>query len=270
MDKDDRPDGIDLDSIRSELLARRRALFHAIDDVEDDLESLETPDDGERNELAQEEAFERLLDRLARHEQALLVEIQRALAKIATGSYGRCERCGRPIEAARLEALPEARYCAGCARAVEAEKRRSRPPAPDGTESRDPPLPPDFVAMTDEEIADAVREELAAHDGLGSVRVEVRKGRATLRGEVASRALTTIATEIVTDRLGLVAIDRLRIAREVGELPETATAPPSLPEDAELRRALGDGDTTTDTVEAEDEGTTYVPPDEPLPEPRKE
>ncbi len=39
-----------------------------------------------------------------------LIEVEHALAKLERGSYGLCERCGRPIPLARLRALPEARY----------------------------------------------------------------------------------------------------------------------------------------------------------------
>src|SRR6185437_11158200 len=39
-----------------------------------------------------------------------------ALARLAAGSYGVCERCGQPIEAGRLEARPAATTCIRCAR----------------------------------------------------------------------------------------------------------------------------------------------------------
>jgi DnaK suppressor protein len=42
--------------------------------------------------------------------RAQLGEVEHALAKFATGTYGICERCGRPIPLARLRVLPEARY----------------------------------------------------------------------------------------------------------------------------------------------------------------
>ncbi|MBX7158956.1 MAG: TraR/DksA C4-type zinc finger protein [Acidimicrobiia bacterium] len=48
-----------------------------------------------------------------------LGEIDAALARIADGSYGTCERCGNPIGDARLEALPSARWCLDCAAVVE-------------------------------------------------------------------------------------------------------------------------------------------------------
>jgi DnaK suppressor protein len=38
-------------------------------------------------------------------------KIRRALAKIDEGTYGLCERCGKPIEKARIRALPYASLC---------------------------------------------------------------------------------------------------------------------------------------------------------------
>jgi DnaK suppressor protein len=43
-------------------------------------------------------------------------KLQRALAKLAEGSYGMCDRCGGPIAPARLEAVPESVLCIDCAR----------------------------------------------------------------------------------------------------------------------------------------------------------
>jgi RNA polymerase-binding protein DksA len=40
-----------------------------------------------------------------------LTDVDEALRRLDQGSYGICEACGRPIEAARLEAMPAARYC---------------------------------------------------------------------------------------------------------------------------------------------------------------
>jgi DnaK suppressor protein len=43
-----------------------------------------------------------------------LVEITKALAKIETGGYGQCEKCGKEIDPKRLEAMPEAKSCVNC------------------------------------------------------------------------------------------------------------------------------------------------------------
>ncbi len=47
-----------------------------------------------------------------------LHDVDLALAKIAAGTYGTCERCGRPIGAERLEAIPWALLCIDCKREV--------------------------------------------------------------------------------------------------------------------------------------------------------
>lgn len=45
-----------------------------------------------------------------------LVLVDEALARLAAGRFGRCVRCGRPIAAERLEALPWAARCIDCQR----------------------------------------------------------------------------------------------------------------------------------------------------------
>jgi RNA polymerase-binding transcription factor DksA len=54
--------------------------------------------------------------------QEHLAEVEHALAKFDTGTYGICERCGRPIPLARLRVLPEARYDVEYEEEVEAGK----------------------------------------------------------------------------------------------------------------------------------------------------
>ena len=44
-----------------------------------------------------------------------LDEVEDALSKIESNTYGVCENCGKPIQAARLEAFPSARFCIDCA-----------------------------------------------------------------------------------------------------------------------------------------------------------
>jgi RNA polymerase-binding transcription factor DksA len=46
--------------------------------------------------------------------RATIDDIDRALAKIADGSYGWCDHCGEAIDRPRLEALPAARLCLDC------------------------------------------------------------------------------------------------------------------------------------------------------------
>jgi RNA polymerase-binding transcription factor DksA len=46
-----------------------------------------------------------------------LHDVDDALAKLETGTYGTCESCGEPIGESRLEAMPSARVCMTCASA---------------------------------------------------------------------------------------------------------------------------------------------------------
>jgi RNA polymerase-binding transcription factor DksA len=44
-----------------------------------------------------------------------LDEVEQALSKLESGTYGACESCGRQIDPVRLEAKPAARRCIECA-----------------------------------------------------------------------------------------------------------------------------------------------------------
>jgi DnaK suppressor protein len=52
-------------------------------------------------------------------EEHLYQMVREALERIAQGTYGICQRCGQPIAAARLEALPYTPYCVTCEAQVE-------------------------------------------------------------------------------------------------------------------------------------------------------
>jgi len=44
--------------------------------------------------------------------------VNAALDRAAKGKYGECVRCGEAVEAARLEAIPQAEKCVRCANAA--------------------------------------------------------------------------------------------------------------------------------------------------------
>jgi RNA polymerase-binding transcription factor DksA len=46
--------------------------------------------------------------------EAHLRQVGHALTRVEDGTYGQCERCGKPIAKARLDALPEATLCIDC------------------------------------------------------------------------------------------------------------------------------------------------------------
>jgi DnaK suppressor protein len=104
---------------RERLLAEQRQVEQRIFRIEADLHDMESERDIEYTDHAQEEAVNDPMiaqDERSRH---LIEEIQVALARLDEGTYGACERCGEPINPARLEALPTARRCVPCQEEVE-------------------------------------------------------------------------------------------------------------------------------------------------------
>jgi DnaK suppressor protein len=69
---------------------------------------------GKREEEATQSA--ELEKRLAMEKQVKdnLAEVSQALEKFSKGTYGKCESCNKPIDMARLEALPHAALCLSC------------------------------------------------------------------------------------------------------------------------------------------------------------
>jgi RNA polymerase-binding transcription factor DksA len=60
-------------------------------------------------------AFERArIEALLQQSATRMAELDRALGRLDAGSYGSCERCGRPIDPERLAARPATSTCIGC------------------------------------------------------------------------------------------------------------------------------------------------------------
>jgi RNA polymerase-binding protein DksA len=55
-----------------------------------------------------------------------LTDVERALERLASGTYGVCEACGEPIGAARLRARPAARLCLRDQELAEEEESSAR------------------------------------------------------------------------------------------------------------------------------------------------
>jgi DnaK suppressor protein len=98
-----------LDEERSRLMGLKESLTAATEDVERD--STGDPSAGGHIADAGSEMFERSRDlSIVQDLDAQLADIEHAKARLANGSYGTCEACGRPIGAARLAARPATRF----------------------------------------------------------------------------------------------------------------------------------------------------------------
>lgn len=117
----------DLAQFRKLLLDLRAKLSNNIDRLENDaLKSAgETVD--ELSDIPAEHMAERGTDNFARDlmirvlqdSDAELCDVNLALEKIDSGTYGQCEGCEEAIDRKRLKALPFARLCIDCKQAEE-------------------------------------------------------------------------------------------------------------------------------------------------------
>jgi len=105
---------LNMEPFRQTLLARRHELLKSVARIEEDLRWLETDVEPESEERGQDENLIRLLARLDDRQKAEIEAIDRALRRIAMGTYEHCELCGKTIPAARLEALPTTTMCISC------------------------------------------------------------------------------------------------------------------------------------------------------------
>ena len=102
----------DHEAVRAQLEQRLAELTARADKIEADLRKPQNPDWQERAvEIENDEVLEGL-DATTLLEVA---QIRQALQRIDDGSYGQCDRCGKPIGSARLAAVPQTSQCIECA-----------------------------------------------------------------------------------------------------------------------------------------------------------
>jgi DnaK suppressor protein len=118
----------ELDELRQRLEAERAELQVQLTTIEET--SFATSQSDISGEVAFEEenadagtfTFERERDlSIENNVRDLMGKIDRALARMGGSTYGICSRCGKPIEKARLKALP---YADLCIKDAQAQSRR--------------------------------------------------------------------------------------------------------------------------------------------------
>ncbi len=106
---------------RESLAAQRLAALELIETMTGELAgvvdaSRDSNADDEHDPEGSTIAFERAqVSALLDQARTRLTDIDRALERLADGSYGLCLRCGRPIPVERLQVRPAAVACAECA-----------------------------------------------------------------------------------------------------------------------------------------------------------
>jgi|SRR5437773_1952268 len=117
---------VDTEVLRQRMLDERQRVLDAIDNIH-------TENPGSIGEETEELGFQdnhlgdiatatfdrEMASTLEENSTHVLSEIDAALSRIETGTYGTCQRCREPIGGERLEALPWATLCIDCKRKQE-------------------------------------------------------------------------------------------------------------------------------------------------------
>ncbi len=119
---------IETDRFRQMLLEERARVQHAIDNlhsenpgslIDETGELTSSSIDNHLGDMATETFDREMGYTLEDNAEAVLTAIDAALRRIDDGTYGTCQRCGKPIAPERLEALPYAELCIDCKRESE-------------------------------------------------------------------------------------------------------------------------------------------------------
>jgi len=118
----------ELDELRERLLAERVELEEQLATLEENTFAASQSDMSGEVAFDDETAdagtatFERERDlSIENNVRDLLAKIDRAIRRMDAGTYGLCDRCGKPIEKARIKALP---YVDLCIKDAQAQSRR--------------------------------------------------------------------------------------------------------------------------------------------------
>lgn len=274
------------DQFAEQLRQERQALLEDVAEGEADLRAMESERASELEERAQDARATGMFARLDDRRKQKIEEIDRVLQRMALGTYGICERCGEPIPVARLRAMPTARTHVQCvneeeqgppvateeevslsvgeAEALIAADQEGEPPEEIEVEERPEHMPPDTAALSDEELEEYIREQLA-EDGrvdLDELQITYRGGVMSLDGVLPSEEQHQIVLQYVTDFAGMQeVIDRLVINELLWEREDRT----DMPEDRETSAGTLSG-AMEDMVESDQEDRNYEPPAGPVQE----
>lgn len=233
---------------RQMLLNRRAEIFDRVLGLEEGWRALQERET-ELEEDAQKMSLMSLYDQLAFRDKREIDEIDRALFKIEEGSFGRCEQCRRPIKRARLEALPEARFCLSCERRSEMR--------PDRPNRETEPLscsaaPAGYEGLSDEELEELIKEALQSDSRLDTreLRVTCEEGTIFLHGVLPSEEEHQIVLRSLLDLFCFGSIvDRVEISE--------------VPAGEEEEMPVWSGEMTDDLFEMQEKDIFFEVPDRP-------
>ena len=123
---------IDFNILRSHLESERKRLIEEFKQLEAGASTTDERREGSPFGKREEEATEALeLEKrlvLEKRIREQLADVEHALHKFEEETYGLCDNCGKSIDPARLEALPQASLCMNC-KAQQAKNAKGKAPS---------------------------------------------------------------------------------------------------------------------------------------------
>lgn len=117
-----------IDELRAALERRRAEIRGEVDRMDEEVRSIGQDQGDEKgslgNHLAEDGSNVTEAERLSTigdDMRDVLAQVEAALARMDEGTYGTCQRCGKPINPERLEAFPYVAYDIDCQTILERE-----------------------------------------------------------------------------------------------------------------------------------------------------
>jgi len=108
------------------LLLRKAELEKILFDITNEIKEINRCDIKDEGDLAAASMDSGRDWQIFLNQKKELEEINAALKRIEKGTYGICEMCDEPIQKARLEIKPYAKYCIICKEEIEQEGKRNK------------------------------------------------------------------------------------------------------------------------------------------------
>ena len=219
--------------LRDKLVSERKEILQRIHDVDTAVRTLNEPEI-ELEEGVQKQVIGEFYGQLSVEARSRIGLIDLALRKIAAGEYGLCESCEDDIALKRLEAVPWARLCIGCAR--EHEKKKEVLPEPTMVIPA-AKIPEEYAGLPKEELLKLIQDRIEAHLDLDDLNIEVsvHAGAIHLEGAIQSETDREIILQVLTEEMKIDAVLDLMQIDETSEeedlIDYSSDSPEEPPED---------------------------------------
>jgi RNA polymerase-binding transcription factor DksA len=118
-----------VESLRAALVTRRDDITADLERLGQEMQWLGVEQEDERgglgNHLAEDGSSVMEQERIGTVSEDLrdvLRQVEGALGRIESGTFGTCQRCGKPVNEERLEAIPYVEFCIECQSFLERQK----------------------------------------------------------------------------------------------------------------------------------------------------